>query len=354
MHRTSRVAAAALTAAITLAACGGGAGSSPAQPAASATAAATMPPAAVNRTQVGTATLSLAYPNVLHANTAQTVRANGASSGRHAQFIDPSPSPLPSGGGYAYNVLDIYVDGTHEVNLDASGTTHSITVNQTGNGAQTVNIPLYSTDQNQIVAVEHDPSGNSVLAIGESDLGTFAAGQSQTLTLTMMMNATNIGVVDQALTTPQIMAGAPGTPYDIPGCSTPSIVGFYAADALGDFLPSAGAGTGTAPTVTGTSLASGTSTIGGSSVPGLSTLNFDGSFDGVAVTATLTNPAYAIYNSLQSQYSYYYYDHYYGYSYSVPYQGIWNLAYVYGGVSASAFSTQTVTRYNNILSGGCL
>lgn len=317
MRHLTQAAAAATVAAVLFAGCGGGGSSSPTPsqagvaPAVHATAA----PAA-SRTAVGTATLTLSLPHVLVGKNGKAVRVAPSGSGRRPKYVNP----VAGGGVCSGNVLDIYVDGSLVPALDGGPEApDSLCVNPaSSDGTQTANVPLFSTGSNLIVAVEWDPTISNVLAIGEYNGGQFSPGSGQTLTLTMQMNVYWIGITDLAFNNPQLMQG--GT-YSF--CAPQ--VGVYSADWEGAFVPVAGYGGTSTPTVTGTSDNAGTSKFAQTTIPGIYSAIFDGSYDGITLNATAANPAYAIYNDVASaNYSNYYYGYSSNYT-AGPNQGIFNL-----------------------------
>ena len=278
MYQLARVAAAATIASLVLTACGGGGSSTtPSQPVKPA---ATPAPSAASRTAVGTAKITLALPQVLTAK-GKAVRAISRISGRATQFsktaskspqfVDPSPNPLSAGPCGGPNVIDIYVDGTLLSAIDGGPEgSDSLCVQPGKTGRETATLPLYSTAANTIVAVEWDALGQNVLAIGESDFGGFAPGNVQNVSLTMLMNAFGVGIVDLSnpsgalLMTPSTeFAPAPGP------CPGSSQFAVYPTDALGNFIPAAGSGGTSTATITGTSANGGTSKFSASSVPGV-------------------------------------------------------------------------------------
>jgi hypothetical protein len=339
-------------AAALLAACGGG-GSSPA-PAApkAATAHGTAAPSAANRTAVAHATLSLAVPKVVHAkSTTQALRPK-AVSGSHTQFIDPSPNPNPSAGP-AGNVLDIYVDDTLQPNLDGGTSGHSLVVTQTADGAQTFTLPIYSTNSNTIVAIELDPTGTQLLALGETDTGNFQPGTTQALSLTMLMNAAGIGVVDFPNQSNVQMLFPNGPASWTFACSGSTGLAFFPTDKLFNLLTVAGAGTGTGVTLTSaTSINNGTSHLSGNSLNQYLPV-FDGSLNSIDTFVSVQNPAYTIYADTGNTNYQGYAQHYFNGGPSPgPYQGIWDLSYALGLNSLiNQTSTQSFNEEEFIQSG---
>jgi hypothetical protein len=308
MSRAARFGPAALTAALLLAGCGGGGdGTSPApaKPAAPNPSAA---PAA-NRTAVGTATLVLKLPQVLRAKNGKTVTAK-AANGRHAQFVDPAPAPTASGVPTApTNLIDIYVDNTLVPNIDGNAGAYGASVEVTtanADGTQTIVLPIYSTSNNVIVAAEYDGTHNNLLAIGESNLGTFTAGTTNNISLTMQMNAQTLGIVDQPdeLAPTAMNTANNGFGLTIFPCAAlqGSIVqvGVYTVDFNGSFVPVGGYGGTGFVSVTGVSSGATSVSAPQSAFPGLYTISFDGSCAIITLTGSSPNPANAIYSDVQS------------------------------------------------------
>lgn len=296
----------AVVAALILTGCGGG-GSAPNTPKQS-----TPAQTSSSKTVVGTAKLTLALPKVITATRngkAVAVRAvpKGAQralprgTARSPRFVDPSPNPgygPCTGGSAGDNYLDIYVvsygSATLLTDLDNQGEVDdSLCVQQTSDSTQSVNIPLYSTEQNEIVAVEWDATGDYVLAIGEADYGSFSPGYTISATLTMQMNAYSVGITDLGFEDPTLMYGGSfaGVGASCPGNSQ---VAIYETDGVGNFIPAAGSGGTATPSMTGTA-DSGTTTLSQTTIPGVYNVAWDGSCDSITVNATGQNPAYPIY-----------------------------------------------------------
>jgi hypothetical protein len=367
MSRLSRAGAAALTAAIVLAGCGGGGGGSatPASQSQSApnSAAKVAPPPATGRQSFGTAQLTLALPKALRGATAKAVRAiphgttTATSTARHAQFVDPSPAP---GFGVCNgNVIDIYVDGSLIPAIDGQGEgPDSLCVSFTADGTQTVSIPLFSnTNNNEVVVVEWDAFVENILALGEADTGSsFSPGSAINLTVTMQENAESLGVTDLNFNDPVLMQGESWTelPFSCPGTTSPFAP--FTADANGVFIPVAGYGGTSTPTLTGTSDGGGTSKLVQTGASGLYVISADSSCDGVTVFGSAPNPAYSIYNDVTSaNYSTYYNDYYFNHIVGSPNQGIWTLVNVYTDTLGQNFyqlQNQAVNGTIDIRNGG--
>ena len=329
-----------------LASCGGGGGGgssvAPArtapQPAASA------PPAAANRTAVGTAQLTLTLPAALKA--ALTVKGAGAttaSTGRAPAYVNPIGS----------NLLDLYVDGTLIPNLDGSaGSSDSLLVTNTSGDAtqRNISLPLYSTTSNQIVAVEWNSTKTFLLAIGEVDQGLFPTGSTLSLTLSMQMNASYIGAVNlPSLSSPALMNGLNYGPFGCPNAPAANAFALYSADGTGTFVPIAGYGGTATPALTSVTPDAGGTTRIAQSPTGSYFVTWDAACHGITLGASVANPAYAIYNDITNLNSSNYSNAFYGGSQYGTNQGIWNLVYGYGSLNGSYFSNQTATGTLNVL-----
>lgn len=298
------------TAALILAGCGGGGGSTPSATVQNSTPA----QSGTNKTAIGTAKLTLTLPKVIRATRngksvavraipKGTTRTLPSGTARSPRFVDPSPNPGNgpcSGLSAGDNYIDIYVvsygSATLLTDLDNQGETNdSVCVGQTADSTQIVTIPLYSTSQNQIVAVEWDATGQDVLAVGETDYGTFYPGNPNTLGLTMDMNAAYVGITDLGFTDPSLVE-LYDSPYEGVGGACPgnSQVAFYDADQLGDFVPIGGYGGTTTPTIT-LSGGGGSTAFAQTTVPGVYNIAWDSNCDDIGVNASALNPAYPIY-----------------------------------------------------------
>lgn len=334
MRRRTLGAAAAVTAAVIMVACGGGGGGSSTQPRLPANTS-TPPPSAANRTSVGTAHLTLALPQVLKGTNAEAIKGVKSGTDRHVQYINPSPNPAPTNGAYGGNVLDIYVDGTLQPNIDGSDpdNLHSMVVgNPNGDGTQNVIVPLYSTSSNTIVAVEYDSTDNSLLAIGEANNGGFSAGNTVSVTLTMQMNAQSLGVVDLPNeSNPALMNGGTYSGGFPCTANTTSAFGVYTADAEGVFVPVTGYGGTSTPTVSGTSDGGGTTRLAQSPL-GSYFVSWDAGCDGLFLSASAPNPAWALYNDVVNTNYSNYLNGFNGNFTAGPNQGLWTLNYRLGGI----------------------
>lgn len=297
-----------ITSALILAGCGGGGGSTPSATVPNSTPA----QSGTNKTAIGTAKLTLALPKVIRATRngksvavraipKGTKRSLPSGTARSPRFVDPSPNP-GSGpcGGSGDNYIDIYVvsygSATLLTDLDNQGETNdSVCVGPTGDSTQTVNIPIYSSNQNQIVAVEWDATGAYVLAVGETDFGSFYSGSTYSLSLTMDMNAAYVGITDLGFTDPSLVE-LYDSPYEGVGAACPgnSQVAFYDADQLGDFVPIGGYGGTTTPSIT-LSGGGGSTAFAQTAVPGVYNIAWDSNCDDIGVNASALNPAYPIY-----------------------------------------------------------
>lgn len=345
-----------------LAACSGG-GTTPASPPAvpvTASAKPTAPPASSARTSVGTARITLKLPQALRAKGAAVHARNAAAvAKRMPKFVDPGDGTVNSG-----DVLDIYVDNTLIANMDGNfpNNDHSIVVtNPNGDGTLAETLPLYSTNNNTIVAVEWNNSGAVyIMAIGETNQGAITAGSTTNVSLTMQMQAYYVGIVDLPnFNDPEILLGqnyyasASGTPNNANGdgqwaCTNPAAAnafGLYTADAGLTFVPIGGYGGTSSPVVT-------SSPIPGQSHLATSPLGtyfaaFDAGCTNISVNVSAPNPANAIYTDVANGYplfvtggshvDYRYYDGYYGGYAADVNQGIWNLWWIgYNGLGNSS------------------
>lgn len=310
MRGLSNLTAALVASAAILAGCGGGGGSTPSAPTQNLTPAQTT----TNKTAIGTAKLTLALPKVITATRngksvavraipKGTKRTLPSGTARSPKFVDPSPNPgfgPCTGGSAGDNYLDIYVvsygSATLLTDLDNQGEADdSLCVAQTADSTQTVSIPIYSASQNQIVAVEWDATGAYVLAVGETDFGSFFAGSTYSLSLTMDMNAAYVGITDLGFTDPSLVESY-DSPYEGVGAACPgnSQVAFYDADQLGNFVPIGGYGGTTTPSVTSAG-GGGSTAFAQTAVPGVYNIAWDSNCDDIGINASALNPAYPIY-----------------------------------------------------------
>jgi len=337
MRSACRAGAASLAAALALAGCGGGANSAPGVQPVTAAAHAT-PPAASSRTSIATANLTLVFPPVLIGKAGQIVRAAPSSSSRHQQFVDPGTS----------NLIDIYVDGSLIPNIDGlAGANDSIVVTATPEGTQGVSLPLYATGTNWVVAVEYDSSHSNLLALGEANLINILLGTVNTVSMTMQMNVTGVGLIDlPGQTDPLLMSGQTLNIGVLAPCGLSSQFATYPTDANGTFVPVSGYGGTSTPSVTGagvgiTSLSQPQTQF----VPSF-TISWDLNCDDMVLTAIAANPANAIWNDVTGGNSGNYSNAYYGGSdRGGPNQGVWDLYNVYGALGLfSQTSTASVTK----------
>jgi hypothetical protein len=257
---------------LVLAACGGGGGLSAPKAAATAPAA-----AGVNRTAIGTASLTLRFPPGYH--TAAARARTNASTARRPAYVNPSAGSL----------LDIYVSGSLITNLDGRTPNHSVTVAPTSDGTQTIaNIPLFSTTSD-IAVIEWDPTDTSILAVGENPSLAIAPGTATAVTLTMQMNATGfaIGLAPgsssaTAFSSQPYVVGAPGSP---------ALVYIAPTDALGGYSSATGYG-GVPTSITVTSSA--TAASFGAQPSGAYQVSYASLAGSISITATASNPAAAL------------------------------------------------------------
>ena len=327
-------------AATVLAACGGGGSSAPAQPRVP-TAIGTSAPPAASRTSFGTANLTLALPRVLKTSSGKLVQAR-AGTGRGTQYVNPT----------AGNLLDIYVDGSLIPNIDGmTNPAHSLTIVTTSTGSQSTAVPLFASAQNEIVALEWDSTGTQMLALGEANQAISLAGATTNGALTMNMNVTGLGIVDfPNENSPSPLNGGSWTGLACPNAPTSSEFGIYTADLSGDFVPAAGYGGTTTPSVTWAPDSGTTSINVQPQVPGILQVVWDGSCDGIMVTATASNPVNAILQDINNNYDTYYDDWQFGET-PTGNAGIWFLYFIsQNSIVAALQSTQpSVTNSVNIL-----
>jgi hypothetical protein len=367
MSRTSSAFAAAISAGLLLAGCGGGGSSSPA-PHAVVTTTAALPASA--RTVVGTAKLTLALPSYKHAaTTSRVIRAS--STKRNAKFIDPAPNPMPTVGTNDYPILDIYVDGTLIPNIDNTvGQYHSLFVSSpNADGTVPITLPLYSLDNNTIVAVEYDyndsttmissDTSSQILALGESHLGNFnngfQAGQAQTVNLVMTENVTGIGMVDEPNEyNAYEMSPNYGSPTQDGNFCGNGRVGFYPTDSLNNFLTTTGTPSGTLVTLdpgNSQSYNNGTTKLAGTSFADIFQLIYDSNYDAYFAATYVQNPASNIYSDITYNATGYESGYVHGTIYSTN-QGIYNLT-AHGPLSTSLFSNYYVYAYGELYAGDC-
>jgi hypothetical protein len=304
--------------AVALAACGGGGGGSSTPKTATQPPAgsyqlnqATPQPTVANRTQVGTARLVLALPQIVTAQNAPASQAARAFRSPNAlrkiagltrrtpAFVDPGYNC--KGYSICQNKIDIIVDGELIPNLDGCAPNDTICVSpDTSNGTQNLQIPLYATNYDDIVVEEFDPCGNNcgdLIAMGGTWVQGFQPGTAVNATVTLQMNAAYIGILNfYNQNHPELMTGQ--NYYGlINTCGAPSIqaqFGLYTADGDGNFVPTAGYGGTSTPTETSTSDANSNTRAPQTTIPGLYLVAWDQSCGGVTVNASAPNPAYGI------------------------------------------------------------
>jgi len=250
----ARLATASVIASL-LAACGGGGGggSAPAP-------AAAVPTAAPSSSSAkATASITFTYPANFHVAT----NATAASTARtKPAYVNPSSSDF----------IIVYANGVYAT--PSSGIAlSSITPN--ANGSQTLTVSVPSGDD--FIEVQEVDANDDILAYGNTYF-SFNAGQLNQLSVTMLMNATNIVLTsnlqgtDATLLNPDstvsfcypasatvlFVAAAdasggfvlPGTPTGdgqsqdtgYPGVPTPSLVNFYSANGGTSTLPASSVG----------------------------------------------------------------------------------------------------------------
>jgi hypothetical protein len=158
-----------------------------------------VPTSAASTTQkaVATGTLSIKYPQTFHTASTAAVKRSFPASGLVKTAAATTRKPAYVNPNNLY--LDVWVVNANAGNAITHVVDSSGGVNVSGgNGVQTLPVPLFSTSSNYVVAIESTqayPTIGTIVAIGEADIGGIAAGSSPAITLTMLMNAVNIGVM---------------------------------------------------------------------------------------------------------------------------------------------------------------
>jgi hypothetical protein len=246
--RIARSISALIGCAALLAGCGGGGGgSTPTTHTTTATSSATSAPTGA---PLATAKLTIKFPATFHTakKASATARTSATSTRRTPAYVNPNGN----------DYLDVYVNGVDESSQNISTTL--------SDGSQSISLPLYSGNTQQIVAVETiNGVGNNpvqVLAIGETDLPTnsFQPGDATNIGLTMLMNAVGAGItsdysggsdatIDTMLQTPyeDVVCNIPGTgsilylfAYDAQSGYETGQQTFVAAGGLGIVVPTLG------------------------------------------------------------------------------------------------------------------
>jgi hypothetical protein len=285
--------------------CGGG-GTAPAVSHAVAPAAtATVAPGAV---PLATAKLTLAFPATFFTAKPGTSAKSSTASVRRPAYVNPTNNEN----------LDVFVDGVDE--------TPNLTVSNTNDGTQTITIGIYSTAAHQIVAIETAGGLNSgqVLAIGETDVpaASFNPGDVSAIGLTMLMNATGIGITDNNNNSNNgsadavfgTMSSSPIAFTDSDVCHIPGVGNYlyvFGTDLTGGttgFISNAGAGVpvvslSSAVNLPGTTPPS-DSLVFPYGINSYFQINYNSYSGGLLLTTQLTNPAavtvQAAYNNIQA------------------------------------------------------
>jgi hypothetical protein len=278
-----------LVAAALIVGCGGGGGGT-ATPSTPQTNGTTSQGSGAGKTPLGHASITVKYTQALgHAKLAASAKApttvQRATSQKGAAPKTTVAVQRPAYlNGATTNYLDIWEvnPGSNQVTkvLDSSGSGGN--VNPAGDGTQSFTIALYSSDTNDIVAIEYDgdPSGSPhLLAIGETDYGGFSpgsggfgsggvaptpqAGNYPQVALTMLMYVTYVGVMSDPNNangdaTDTFAGGSMSyTNNSASCCSNPVPYFLFAADAAQNFVtaqsgatsPTTGIGGVAAPTI---------------------------------------------------------------------------------------------------------
>jgi hypothetical protein len=139
---------------------------------------------------VGRGTLTIVFPANFHRATRAASTTRAAAAVRKPVYVNPTNT----------NILDIYVDGTLQTNLDGNTPNDSATISNTdSSGTQTLNIPLYSTATNDIAVVEYDADKANVLAVGENPATPqFSPGTSPQISVSLLMNVQGIAIASSS------------------------------------------------------------------------------------------------------------------------------------------------------------
>jgi hypothetical protein len=135
---------------------------------------------------VGRGTLTIIFPPNFQRATRAASAKRSAAAVRNPAYVNPT----------AGNILDIYVDGVLQSDLDGNTLNgDSATIIATSSGTQTLNIPLYSTATNDIAVVEYDSGKANVLALGENPTTPqFTPGSSPQISVSLLMNVQGIAI----------------------------------------------------------------------------------------------------------------------------------------------------------------
>jgi hypothetical protein len=279
----------AIVAAGALSACGGGGAPTSAVPAPLAQTGAGNN-ASQNRTPIGTAKLTIVRSS--HFHTATGVAKKSQAGTRAPAYVNTNNANT--------NNLDVWVISnniaTHVVDSSGGGSNLQLSVD----GTQTFSIPIFSTSASSIVAYETDqPYGNfgNLLAVGEFDNPQYVAGTPLNISLTMLMNATDIGYMNDP---DNLTLSATTSPSFNLGCAyTSPPLYFFEVDANAGFFDfnTAGVGGVSSPTVV-SSVSHNSSPVNtlakGTGVNGAYTVNLPNNSGGLIVNLTVPNPAYLI------------------------------------------------------------
>lgn len=319
-----------LVAGALLAGCGGGGGQT------TPTVKTSAPPSSPQGKPAGRGTLTIQFPGTFK---------RAAKAGKTAQkpaYVNPT----------AGNLLDIYVDGTLQTNLDGVTPTDSATVLGGGDGTQTLSIPLYSTATNDIAVVEWDsggPGGGYLLAAGENaTTPSFSPGTAPIIALSMLMNVQGIAISTSSSGSLAVQLSQSVNTFTV-GCGvnppTSNLFFLFATDVSGGFVvPNAPATTGYGGSVQAV-VSSSTPSITTPPVTSLISYNggygvtYDSGGNPITIYATVpNNPAAVLFNN------------------SILYPSFWNGLYYLTSYVQNATSTATL---NNgyfgalIQNGGC-
>ena len=299
MRYSTRVLTALAAATALLAGCGGGGSTGNVAPAA-----VTQPVAAASPTPgaaaVGHGTLRVVFPT--NYQRAKIASGKGAAATRRGPaYVSPNGT-----------ILDVFVDGVLQYNLDGVTPSDSATISGSNpDGTQTLTLPLYSTGTNDVVAMEWDTPYNNILALGEAQTATFAPGSNVVIGLTMQMNVAYLGIAtntngNNATTIP---APNPTPMVFYSGCNDPVVNSpttntffLFTADWLGGYVASANGYGGTVTPTISSSLPDATpnspTVTTYQALYGQYNISYDPSGSGITFQVRLpSNPALDLYDS---------------------------------------------------------
>lgn len=247
---------------------------------------------------VGAGTLTIVFPPTFQrASKAGTARASAAR--RAPAYVNPTNG----------NLIDVYVDGTLQYNLDGVTPSDSATVSSGVDGTQTLSIPLYSTATNDIAIVEWDGTKSNVLAVGENSSTAFSPGTAPVISVSLFMNVqgialstSSVGFSASPLTTNSSTSAFVGCGPSSP--ATNNVFYLFATDASGGLIvPDTATTTGYGGSVLA-GLSSQTPTVAGP-IPtvirpynGGYAISYDAAADPITIYASVpSNPAATVFSN---------------------------------------------------------